>query len=419
MDGIMTACEVNLDGIVGPTHNYAGLSFGNVASQRHAQSVSYPKEAALQGLRKMKLVRDLGIPQLVMPPQPRPLLAAAQRLGYASLAELPPELLHPLYSSSSMWAANAATISPSADTRDGKVHITPANLISNLHRSLETSATAHYLKQIFNGACFVHHAPLPAQARFADEGAANHMRLCHEYGEPGLEIMVYGGASRTYPARQTRAACEAIARLHGLKPAHTLLLEQAPEAIDAGVFHNDVIAMSNRALLIYHEKAYTHFDAAGLGYTAVRISEKELPLADAVQSYFFNSQLLSVPDNKSVIIAPAECEQTPKARACFERLVAKGYIQNVYYLDVRESMRNGGGPACLRLRVVLTEAERAQVLQAVWLTDMLFNALCEWIERHYRDRITPDDLRDPALAEESARALAALSELLTLTMEAA
>ena len=26
------AYEVNFDGLVGPTHNYAGLSYGNVAS---------------------------------------------------------------------------------------------------------------------------------------------------------------------------------------------------------------------------------------------------------------------------------------------------------------------------------------------------------------------------------------------------
>lgn len=415
----MTALEVNLDGIVGPTHNYAGLSFGNVASEKHAGSISNPRAAALQGLQKMKFVSDLGIPQLVMPPQPRPQARIMKQLGFSGLVDVPAPLLHQLYSASSMWTANAATVSPSADTRDGKVHFTPANLVSNFHRSQEASITSHYLRQIFSGDCFVHHDPLPLQSMFADEGAANHMRLCHAYGEPGLEIFVYGGSSRKYPARQTRQSVEALVRLHGLDAANVLFLEQHPDAIDVGVFHNDVIAMSDGALLIYHEKAFTAFNVRNLGYTALCIPEQELPIVDAVSSYFFNSQMVLLPDGAKVVVAPSECEQNARARACFERLMGDGYIHKVFYLDLRESMRNGGGPACLRLRVVLTPKERDAVHNGVWLTNSLYHSLCEWIENHYRDRITPDDLRDPALAKESAKALAKLSEILTLDMEAA
>lgn len=415
----MTAIEVNLDGIVGPTHNYAGLSFGNVASEKYAKSVSNPKAAALQGLYKMKLVSDLGIPQLVMPPQPRPQPRLLRQLGFSALPEVPPTLLHQLFSASSMWAANAATVSPSADTQDGKVHFTPANLVSNFHRSQEAPVTAHYLRQIFNGDCFVHHEPLPAQSTFADEGAANHMRLCKAYGERGLEVFVYGGASKKYPARQTRQSVEAIARLHGLEPSQVLFLEQNPDAIDAGVFHNDVIAMSDGSLLVYHERAFTSFDASRLGYNVVCIPERDLPMADAVSSYFFNSQLLTLSDGGRVVIAPAECEQSPKSRACFERFVAEGHISKVYYLDLRESMKNGGGPACLRLRIVLTTDERKSVHNAVWLTDSLYHSLCGWIEDHYRDRIAADDLRDPSLVDESSNALEKLSEILKMDMEAA
>jgi succinylarginine dihydrolase len=415
----MTALEVNLDGIVGPTHNYAGLSYGNVASEKHAKSISNPKEAALQGLQKMKFVHDLGIPQLVMPPQNRPRLDVLRQLGYRGVSDAPDVLLHQVYSASCMWTANAATVSPSADTSDGKVHFTPANLISNFHRFMETLTTAHYLRQIFAGDCFVHHAPLPPQALFADEGAANHMRLCPQYGQKGTEIFVYGGAARKFPARQTLHAAETVARLHGLDPARTVFLEQHPESIDAGVFHNDVIAMSNGRLFIYHEKAYVALDAASIGCTPLCISEKELPLVDAVSTYFFNSQLVTLANGQMVVIAPSECERHAKAKACFERLVNEGYIYRVYYLDLRESMKNGGGPACLRLRVVLSERERAAVFPHVWLNDSLYVSLCRWIEKHYRDRITSEDLRDPMLAEESRKALDGLSSILKIPMEVA
>jgi succinylarginine dihydrolase len=411
------AVEANIDGLVGPTHNYAGLSFGNVASGRHALTVSNPREAALQGLRKMKFLHDLGIPQFVMPPHPRPDMATLGKLGYAKLADMPETLLHQVFSASAMWVANAATVSPSADTADGKVHFTPANLVSKFHRAIEPATTAQYLKQIFPGERFVHHDPLPAHANYADEGAANHMRLASSHGDRGVEIFVYGGASKKYPARQSRQASEAIARLHGLAGKHTVMLEQSAAAIDAGVFHNDVIAMSNGRLLIYHESAYKKMDA-GLGnFTLIKIREKELPLKTAVATYFFNSQLVTLPSGGMAVIAPGECEGNRKARACFDRLMGEGHIAQTYYLDVRESMKNGGGPACLRLRVVLTEDERACVHPFVRLDDFLYPALCRWIETHYRDKVHPDDLRDKALGEESQRALAELSTLIKIRIE--
>lgn len=416
----MTTLEANLDGLVGPTHNYAGLSYGNVASEKHAKSISNPKAAALQGLRKMKFLMELGVPQLVMPPQPRPHKAMLAKLGYKSFADAPVTLLNQLFSASSMWTANAATISPSSDTRDGKLHITPANLVSHFHRSIEAATTASYLQQIFVGPAFAHHPPLPPQALYADEGAANHMRLCSSYGEAGLEIFVYGGQSRTYPARQTKHSVEAIARLHELDSTRVLFLEQSPEAIDAGVFHNDVIAMSNGNTLVAHEKAFTGgMPKLPAPYSAVAISENELSLPEAVSTYFFNSQWVTSAAGKQTVIAPSECAEHPKAKACFNRLLSEGVFDQVHYLDVRESMKNGGGPACLRLRVVLSDAERAQLMPKILLNDTLFILLCEWIEKHYRDRMAPDDLRDLSLAEETSKAMDELSGILNLRMEAA
>src|SRR4029077_2346121 len=95
-----------------------------------------------------------------------------------------PRLLVAAYSASAMWAANAATVSPSADTADGRVHFTPANLPTQLHRSIEPPVTSAVLRQIFpEGEYFAHHDPLPASEEFADEGAANHMRLAPSHGE--------------------------------------------------------------------------------------------------------------------------------------------------------------------------------------------------------------------------------------------
>ncbi len=406
----MNILETHIDGLVGPTHHYAGLSYGNIASQQYALSVSHPKQAALQGLQKMKFLHDLGIPQMVMPPHPRPDRVTLRRLGFASPADVPADWLHPLYSASAMWVANAATISPSADTEDGKVHMTPANLVSTFHRSLEPRVTAHYLKQMFPGECFVHHNPLPAHTTFADEGAANHMRLCTSHAQQGLEIFVSGSTTKKYPARQSRHASEAIIRLHRLHPSHTLVLQQNPKAIDAGVFHNDVIAMSNERLLIHHEYAYENILKLPDGFTVIVIDEKELALRDAVETYFFNSQIVTLPDGSVTIIAPKECEEHSRARACFDRLIDQGTVHSVHYLDVRESMKNGGGPACLRLRAALTAEERQAAHSHVWLNEPLYLALCQWIDTHYRDKIASDDLRDPLLARESENALA---ELLT------
>lgn len=439
------ACEVNFDGLVGPTHSYAGLSHGNLASQRHGREISHPREAALQGLAKMKRVMELGVKQAVLPPHERPDVAALRRLGFGGsdaavlerVGQQAPVLLAACCSSSSMWAANAATVSPSADTADGRVHFTPANLVSQFHRSLEAASTARVLAGIFaDEARFAHHAPLPAATAFGDEGAANHVRLCGEHALAGLELFVYGrvamdpasAAPAKFPARQTREASEAVARLHGLDAQRTMLLQQAPAAIEAGAFHNDVVAVGDRSVLLVHERAFArgHEAIAELGERFARVAggelhtivveEREVSLADAVASYLFNSQLVRVGDGSAVLIAPVECQKIRSACEFLATLVGRsgGRIGAVDYVDVRQSMRNGGGPACLRLRVVLTEPELRAIHQPVLLTEKLHAELAAWIERHYRPQLHPRDLCDPKLLEESRCALDALTGLLRL-----
>jgi len=437
----MPALELNLDGLVGPTHHHGGLGLGNFASQRHRHEISNPRAAALEGIAKMRLMVSLGVPQAVLPPQDRPLVPALRHLGFtgddaavlAAAARDAPELLSAVASTSSMWAANAATVSPAADTGDGRVHLTPANLVSQFHRSLEPPATARVLKRIFAAESrFAHHAPLPATLPFADEGAANQLRLCPAHGGPGLEIFVFGreGDSRPggrLPARQSLAASRAVARLHGLGPDKTLFLRQGDAALDAGVFHNDVIAVANENVLLVHERAYADGPAAleairaayaracGPGLVVIEVPEREVSLAEAVDTYLFNSQLVTLPGGTMALVCPAECREHAATSRWLDALpAAGGPITAVHAVDVRQSMRNGGGPACLRLRVVLTEAEFAAVHPGVVATPARLDAVEAWVRRHYRDRLAIEDLADPALLAESRQALDELTGILGL-----
>lgn len=433
----MTAVEANCDGLVGPTHSFAGLAPGNLASEINSGEPSNPRAAVLEGLAKMKRLADLGLPQFVLPPHERPHMGFLRGLGFGgsdaevldSAAKQAPALLNAAASASSMWAANAATVTPSADAADGRVHFTPANLLTNLHRSLEAPQTARALRRLFSDeARFAVHDPLPAQPHFADEGAANHVRLCAEHGAPGVNLLVWGREawepwSGVYPARQTLEACQAIARRHEARGV--VFARQARAAIEAGVFHNDVVCVGAKSTLFFHEAAFEDRDAMIAGVRAaadgfepefVEIGEADLPLADAIASYLFNSMLVALPgEDRLTLIAPGETRDNPRARAVVADLLASnGPIGRVEYVDVRQSMRNGGGPACLRLRVVLTEAELAATNPGQRMDTALYARLTAWAGRWYRDRLLPADLPDPALLTESRGALDELTQILRL-----
>jgi succinylarginine dihydrolase len=428
----------NFDGIPGPTHNYAGLARGNLAAERNADLVSNPRLAAHQGIAKMRALAARGFVQGVLPPHERPAVGALRALGFvgtdAQVVERAgrdaPRLLLACSSAAAMWVANAATVSASSDTADGRVHFTPANLVAHFHRALEAPVTTRVLRAMFaDAARFCVHDPLPAAPQLGDEGAANHTRLVGADGR-GVECFVYGRAGfgggtapARFPARQTREACEAVVRRHGLDPARAVLVQQHPEAIDAGVFHNDVIAVGERALWFCHERAFVDGDRVqqrlrdrvGGAFEAIVVTEAEVPLTDAVATYLFNSQLLVRPDGRHTLVAPAEADENPRTRAILDRFRAgQGPIDDVMVFDLRQSMRNGGGPACLRLRVPLDATERAAVQGRVFVDDALADALDAWVDAHYRDRLAPADLADPALLDESRRALDALTRLLGL-----
>lgn len=440
----MTTYELNMDGLVGPTHHYAGLATGNIASINNAFSTSNPQAAAQQGLEKMRLLHKLGLKQGIMPPHQRPNLKLLRQLGFQGTPteqiqkalKVAPELLSASYSASSMWAANAATVSPSMDTHDHKTHFTAANLISNLHRHQEADFSSKLLQLIFaDPHYFVHHPLLPKSMITGDEGAANHSRLCQNHSTPGVHLFVYGRKAlgknaniihpQTYPARQTLEASEAIVRNHGLSPAQVVFAQQNPAVIDQGVFHNDVISVANEQVFFTHECAFYNQNAvlgelsqkASFPLTIIEITQEQLSVNEAVDSYLFNSQLLTLPDKQEMmLVAPIECQNNPQVQRCIEALITdhSNPINSVHYMDLRQSMRNGGGPACLRLRVPLQEQELHAMHQGVLVTNHLLDTLHQWVLKHYRTELNIYDLADPQLITESFQALDELTQILKL-----
>jgi succinylarginine dihydrolase len=412
----MALREINFDGIVGPSHNYAGLSLGNLASTRNAGHVSQPRAAALQGIDKMRATLALGLSQGIFLPHPRPDRPWLAALG-TDIEHADAVLAANAMSASAMWAANAATVSPGPDTSDGKCHLTAANLKTMPHRSHEWPAMLAQLEVAFGSDAFAVHGPIPPA--FGDEGAANHMRLTPAHGEPGLEIFVYGRSGGAFPARQHIEVSKALARLHRLDPARTLFAEQSEQAIAAGAFHNDVVAVANERLLFAHELAFADkrplLDAcAGLvpGFEYVEVPAAEVTLEDAVRSYLFNAQLVTLPGGDTCLIAPTDVRETPSVWRWIESHIAgNGPIRRIELVDVRQSMANGGGPACLRLRVV---ADPATVDPRFIVDDARLDWIADVVRRHWPEAIPHDDLQKPALIADIERARAALLEALDL-----
>jgi len=436
--------EINLDGLPGPLHNYAGLAYGNVASIINRKQKSNPKAAALQGLEKMKFLADLGIPQGVLPPHERPHLPTLRELGFSGsdteilqqVAKYHPELLEQCSSASAMWAANAATIIPSSDSIDGHVHFIPANLSAKFHRSLEAATTARILKSIFaNPIFFTHHDPLPSP--ITDEGAANHTRFCQNTEGVGVHFFVYGKhlfktdalTPKVFPARQAAEASEAVARLAQIYPQRLQFAQASPNAIDAGVFHNDVACVGHRNFLLYHEEAFLSAaqciaelkhkleELCSVELLPFKVTAEEMNLKDAVKSYFFNSQIVTRPsDGLMLLLAPDECRNNSAASEMISKLLEDktNPIETVRYFDLRESMRNGGGPACLRLRVVLRPEELKEMQPGVLLNERLYGKLKDWIEKYYRDELAPRDIADPQLYNQNKEALNELTKILKL-----
>jgi succinylarginine dihydrolase len=407
----MALVEINFDGIIGPSHNYAGLSPGNIASANNAGAVSQPRAAALQGLEKMRASLRLGLAQGFFMPLDRPNMTWLASLA-TDMASAEPHIRAAAFSASAMWAANAATVSPAPDTADGKCHLSAANLLTMAHRSHEWTGTLAQLKLAFaDEQHFAVHGPVPSP--YGDEGAANFMRLCASHGEPGLEIFVYGKSGGPFPARQHIESSKAIARAHRVDPERTLFIQQSEVAIAAGAFHNDVVAVANERVLFTHEQAFEDPEAA---YTAIRekmpeaeivvVPADRVSLADAVQSYLFNAQLVTLPDGCMALILPTEAQANANVWSWLEEHVAgNGPIRRLVPVDVRQSMANGGGPACLRLRVV---ADPVTVDPRFMADEAKLDQMAEVIGANWPESISPDQLGDPALVDQVQKARVSL-----------
>ena len=409
--------EINFDGIVGPSHNYAGLSFGNLASARNAGATAQPREAALQGIAKMRANLELGLAQGILLPHDRPDETWLSQLG-ATMASASPVLQANALSASAMWTANAATVSPAVDTADGRCHLTVANLLTMPHRSHEWLETLAQLRLAFaDRRHFAIHGPVPVP--FGDEGAANHMRLARAHAARGVEIFVFGRSGGPYPVRQHREAGEAVARLHGLDPDWMIFAEQSPAAIAAGAFHNDVVAVANEHVLLVHERAFAEAESV---YAELRaklpavvieeVPESAVSLADAISTYLFNGQLVTLPEGGMALILPTEVQSLPHVWRWLEALVEKGGpIRKLVPVDVRQSMANGGGPACLRLRVV---ADPATVDPRFMVDQAGLDHIETVIRRHWPLSIAVEDIAAPALWHDLRNARLALFEALDL-----
>ncbi|WP_341859348.1 N-succinylarginine dihydrolase [Qipengyuania sp. GPGPB31] len=408
--------EINFDGIVGPSHNYAGLSLGNIASASHKGSASYPRAAAQQGMAKMRANMERGLAQGFLLPLPRPNFALLDDLAVDGTSDR--ALLAAAWSASSMWTANAATVSPAPDTADGRCHLTPANLVTMLHRGQEWRDTQAQLKLAFgNTRHFAVHDAVPPS--FGDEGAANHMRLCESHGQPGVEIFVYGRPGGRFPARQHEQASRAVARKHGLDPARCVFIEQNPAAIEAGAFHNDVVAVANQTVLFTHEQAFADrkdaYEAMHAAFPALHVVEvpaSAVSLEEAIRTYLFNAQLVSLPSGEMALVVPSECQESASVWAWCERMLASnGPIRQVIPVDVRQSMANGGGPACLRLRVV---ADPATVDARFLLDEAKAQRIESVIAQAWPERIEPEEIGSEKLAKTVIEAREALLAVLSL-----
>jgi len=408
--------EINFDGIVGPSHNYAGLSLGNIASASHKGSASYPRAAALQGVAKMRANMERGLAQGFLLPLPRPNFALLDDLAVDGTSDR--ALLAAAWSASSMWTANAATVSPAPDTADGRCHLTPANLVTMLHRGQEWRDTQAQLKLAFGDTRhFAVHDAVPPS--FGDEGAANHMRLCESHGQPGVEVFVYGRPGGRFPARQHEQASRAVARKHGLDPARCVFIEQNPAAIEAGAFHNDVVAVANQTVLFTHEQAFADrkdaYEAMHAAFPALHVVEvpaSAVSLEEAIRTSLFNAQLVSLPSGEMALVVPSECQESASVWAWCERMLASnGPIRQVIPVDVRQSMANGGGPACLRLRVV---ADPATVDARFLLDEAKAQRIESVIAQAWPERIEPEEIGSEKLAKTVIEAREALLAVLSL-----
>ena len=429
----MKTQDANFDGLVGLTHNYSGLSQADQQDGPNKDRVAHPRQAALESLNKMRGLMNLGLRQGVLPPHERPAIGFLRDLGFSGSDHRiwekawtqAPRYARAAAASASMWASNSATVSPSADCANGLLHISVANLNAALHRSIEAEASERVLRRIFaDETAFRVHGPLPATAGFCDEGGANHFRLSAGQGAQGIEVFVYGRGERP---RHSLETCQALARRHGLAPARVIFASLSDAAQKAGAIYSDLVAAAHENVLLFHAEAFynsevlkaeIHDKARDLFEPVLlEISSKEVSLSDAVKTCFFNAQMLRFPyASRLSFIAPREVRENNQTAdlAADLRRRSNGLIDAPMFAEVHQSMRAGGGPSSMALSFELTTGEAAAINAGFFLTPKLSDALEDWINTHYRAELSPADLSDPLLIDETRTALDELTRILPL-----
>ena len=169
--------------------------------------------------------------------------------------------------------------------------------------------------------------------------------------------------------------------------------------------------------MLIHERAWEN-QAATLHRIRARVpdlrvfqvSSRDLSLEQAVTSYLFNSQLLETSDGW-LLNAPIECADGA-ARMVVDRLERDGFVDRVRFNDLRQSMDGGGGPACLRLRLPLTEDEFRLLPETLMMTEERVEKLRSWVKKWYPSILRIEDLADAGFARRARKCSQALVEVL-------
>ena len=245
------------------------------------------------------------------------------------------------------------------------------------------------------------------------------MRVSNGYGDAGVVAFVYGNSCGKFPARHHEQASRAFARFHRLDPARTLFIEQHPAAIEAGAFHNDVVSVANQRVLFTHalafadqQGAYDAIRAAFPELQVVEVPDDAVSLDEAIRTYLFNSQLVTLPDGGMELISPLEAKTEAVLRWADGTTGGNQSIRKINFVDVRQSMANGGGPACLRLRVV---ADPAHVDPRFLLDDQTAERIGNVVSEHWPETIEPAEVGNADLAKRVVSARQALCRALDLS----
>ena len=246
--------------------------------------------------------------------------------------------------------------------------------------------------------------------------------------KPGFQIFVFGStafdAHHDIIARQAEEISQAVSTQHQLDPDRVLFLKQNEQAINSGSFHNDIVSLANEEVFIFHQEAFAdrvelervlhHMKDHVKGFHPIEILSEDISLDDLVSSYLLNSQLITVKNNEMMMLLPEEVQNHPNCMRWLDEIKSSSPVKHIEFVDIRQSMMNGGGPACLRFKTVVNNDEFDKINKKFLLSPKKLMDLRALVSKHYRDQLNPEDLLDIKLMQESYTFLDELTQLLDL-----